>query len=172
MRVRMPNGFRRDHQLDVSQAALRGAAAGLIGGGTVLLLSWLVRRGVVASEDTIDDEWERMIRKVARRAGLRLSARQIRVARVTAQLTYSTMVGAIYGVARTRRALPTVVRAALNSGLAHAATLPVIAELSPKRGRPRRRRRKPSPKGLSLPVGSAALYGMTTSAAFSALQRA
>lgn len=170
MRARMPNSFRRSDELDVSEAALRGAAAGLVGGATVLLLSWLIRRGVVSSDDTLDDEWERLIRNVARRAHLELSARQLRLARMTAQLTYSALVGAAYGVARSRRTLPGPLRAALNSGLVHAASVPVVSGLTPARG-PKRKRRKASAKGISIPVGSAALYGLTTSAAFSAFQR-
>ncbi|HJU89291.1 MAG TPA: hypothetical protein VJ672_07865 [Gemmatimonadaceae bacterium] len=163
---------REQNELDVSQAAFRGAAAGLIGGAAVLLLSMLVRRGVLATEDTTDDEWARLIRTAGRKAGLKLSARQVRAARMTAQLTYSAMVGAAYGIARTRRHLPGPLRAALNSGLVHAASLPVVADLRPKRRTPARKRRRREPKGLAIPVGSAALYGLTTSAAFTALQRA
>lgn len=172
MRVRMPIERETD-ELGLSQAALRGAAAGLIGGAAVLLLSTLVRRGVLATEDTTDDEWARLIRAAARKAGVTLSARQLRVARMTAQLTYSAMVGAAYGVARTRRQLPGPLRAALNSGLVHAASLPVVADLGPKRRkRPGRKRRTRAARGLAIPVGSAALYGLTTSAAFTALEHA
>jgi hypothetical protein len=176
MRASMPSRFGHDDELGVRQAALRGAAAGVVGGTAVLLLSWLIHRGFVSAEDTLDEEWERVIRKVARRGHIELSARQLRLARMTAQLTYAALVGAAYGVARTRRALPTPLRAMLNSGLVHAASVPVITGLAPKGGRrrkgqPKRKRSKAAAKGLSLPVGSAALYGLTTSAAFTAFQR-
>jgi hypothetical protein len=153
--------------LALTQAALRGAAAGLLGGAAVLALSWLVQRGVVSTDDTVDDEWERLIRNAARTAGISLTASQGRVARVAAQLTYSALLGAIYGVTRTRRAFPVALRAVLNSGLVHAASVPAVAQAMSGR-MPRRKRRQ---KGLSLPLGTAALYGMTTSAAFSALER-
>jgi hypothetical protein len=135
----------------------------------VLALSWLVRRGVLATDDTVDEEWERLVRKAARGAGLKLSARQARFARSTAQLTYSVLIGAAYGVARSRRALPGPVRAALNSGLVHAASVPAVAQAASAH---RPKRRPGRQQGIAVPVGSAALYGIATSAAFSALERA
>jgi hypothetical protein len=172
MRTRLLARVRRDDELDVRQAAVRGATAGLAGGGAVLLLSWLARRGVVAVEETPDDEWERLVRNVARRAGVKLTARQLHFARVTAQLTYFTLLGAAYGMARNRGTLPGPLRAALNGGLVHAASLPMVAQATPTRRRPRRKQRSAANGRLAIPIGSAALFGLTTSAAFTALERA
>jgi hypothetical protein len=129
-----------------------------------------VHRGVLFTDDTVDDEWERLVRHAAKRAGLELDRRQTRVARIIAQLTYASLVGAGYGVAFTRRAFPRPIRSALNSGLVHAASIPAIARAAA--GRTPRTRRKSRKRGLTVPLGSAALYGLATSAAFRALSRA
>ncbi len=162
--------MRFESNLTLGEAALRGAAAGLAGGMAVLALSWLVQRGVLSTDDTVDAQWERLVKKAAQGAGLELSKGQARIARVTAQLTYSVLVGAAYGIARSRRSLPGALRAALNSGLVHAASVPMVAQTV--NGRQPKRRGRRGKRGVAVPLGSAALYGLTTSAAFSALERA
>lgn len=158
---------RYGRRVGVREAALRGAAAGLAGGASVLALSWLVRRGVLFVDDTVDEEWEQLARTVSARAGIDLDRRQARVAGMVAQLTYASLVGASYGVAITRRSFPKPIRTALSSGLVHAASIPAIVRAaSGSRPRKQRKRRR---RGLAIPLGSAALYGLTTSAAFRAL---
>lgn len=164
--MRMRGNGRR---FGTGDAALRGAVAGLAGGVSILALSWLVHRGVLFTDDTVDEEWERLIKHAAKRAGLALDRRQARVARVIAQLTYASLIGAGYGVAFTRRSFPQPLRSALNSALVHAASIPAIARASAGREPKKRSRRKR--RGLTIPLGSAALYGLTTSAAFRALMK-
>ncbi len=86
-----------------------------------------------------------------------------------AQLTYASLVGAGYGVAITRRSFPKPIRSALSSGLVHAASIPAIAR-AVAGGAPRKQKKRRK-RGLAIPLGSAALYGLTTSAAFRALSK-
>ena len=155
----------RTRRLSVGEAALRGAAAGLIGGAVIMAARRLDERRLLTGGAAADIDWERKISRTARTRGIRLSKRQRAVAGVGAHLAYSALLGAVLGVVGSRSTRLADVALGV---LTYAESVPRLGLLpeppTTRAGRPRRR------QGV-IPLRTDQLYGLATRAALRALTR-
>jgi hypothetical protein len=133
-------------RLTVLEAAMRGAASGLIGGAALLVASELEKRGLITPRESRGPRWDHRIRGVARKGGMRLSRRGVTAAEVGGYLAYSALLGALFGVARSRLPLTGAARSFLESGFVYAASVPISGAV-PHPGR----KRKPSARSMRRP---------------------
>ncbi|HJU64961.1 MAG TPA: hypothetical protein VJ596_04755 [Gemmatimonadaceae bacterium] len=156
---------RRD--MSLRKAASAGALAGLAGGLAMMVARKLEAKGLLGRDDSGEPEWDRFVRAEARRRNIRLS--QARVTRIATalHLLYSAALGSTYGVVRSRSRLPSAVQGMVMSGLVYLAMFPSWG-LMPRRGAARPPARQRARKAL-IPIGTHAVFGATTAAAFKAL---
>jgi hypothetical protein len=153
--------------MGLGRAAGTGAVAGLAGGLAMMVARKLEAKGLLGHDDSGEPEWDRLVRAEARRRNVRLS--QARVSRIATavHLAYSAALGAAYGVVRSRARLPAAMQGTLMSALVYFATFPSWG-LMPRRGAARPPARQRVRKAL-IPIGTHAVFGATTAAAFKAL---
>jgi hypothetical protein len=130
----------------VLEAAMRGAASGFIGGAALLAACKLEERGLISPRDSRGPEWDRRIRGVARKRGIRLSRRGVTLAEVGGYLVYSALLGALFGIAGSRLPLTGAARSLLESSFVYAASVPISGAVPQ-----RRRKRKVSPRSVRKP---------------------
>jgi hypothetical protein len=156
---------RRESALSPAGAAVRGAAAGLIGGLTLTALDRLLlpRLGEAGHRER---DWDEGVADTLARLGVHLSQRERTTAAIATGLAYSALLGAAYGVARWRwRSSPPTLRL-LDAILVYAVS---IVSPEPRRRARSLRRRKRS--GATRAVSSVAVFGRTTAAAYKAFAR-
>ena len=155
----------RKRQLTIGEAALRGAAAGLIGGAVVMAARRLDEKRLLTGGAAADIDWQRTISRTARQRGLRLSTRQRTVAGVGAHLAYSALLGAVLGVVGSRSTRLADVALEV---LSYAEAVPRLgfAPEPPVARRGLRRARR----GV-IPLRTDRLYGLATRAALRALTK-
>src|SRR4051812_33789690 len=107
---------RKPEDLSVLEAVMRGAASGLIGGAALLVAARLEHAGILTNREGRGPRWDKRIRGLGRKAGLRLPRRGVTVAEIGGYLAFSAFLGALFGVARRRLPLTTAARALLESG--------------------------------------------------------
>ena len=154
----------KTQDLSVLEAAVRGAASGLIGGAAVLIAKKLEDEGILAPRDSRGPRWDKRIRAAARGRGISLSHRGVTLTALGGYLAYSALLGAIYGVARSRLPLTAPAESLLESGFIYAASVP-ISGATPQR----KPRRKPSRRSLRrprLPVDPNDAFGLAAVRAF------
>jgi hypothetical protein len=156
-----------DDEVSLGRAAGAGAVAGLAGGLAMMLARKLEAKGLLGRDDSGDPEWDRFVRAEARRRNIRLSQARVRRIATAVHLAYSAALGAAYGVVRSRAALPAAMQGTLMSALVYFATFPSWG-LMPRRGAARPPTRQRARKAL-IPIGTHAVFGATTAAAFKAL---
>lgn len=137
---------RKAKDLSVLEAALRGAASGLVGGAALLLAARLEHAGILTNFEGRGPRWGKRIRAAGRKTGLRLSSREVTLAEIGGYLAYSAFLGALFGVARRRLPLTTAARALLESGFVYAASVPIRGAV-PQGGR----KRSPASRSLRKP---------------------
>lgn len=151
-------------------AMLKGALAGVVAGGAVLIARRLQDTNILEPERFRDDRWDRFIRRTARRLGLHLDASSATLAGAATYLTYSAALGALFGLARKRLPLSVSATAMLESALIFAASVPfsgVIRKRTPRQ----RRLPKRSWKRPQIPLAPARLFGTSATAAFDQLAK-
>lgn len=165
-----PGGdVRHGRRLDVGDAMLLGAAAGIAGGVAMILARPLEARGYLPPSRRDAPEWERLVRSVAARRKIRVSRRQVRLLGTVAQLVYSALIGAGYGAVRARARIPPALRGTVTGALAYAAgyprwgIVPRIGAARPALGR--------APRRALIPVGTHALFGLVVAEVFKLLAR-
>jgi hypothetical protein len=148
------------------QTALRGAAAGVVGGLMVTLAEReLVSR--IAGGTPHQSEWDDRAAHALRRVGLAVEGRGAIAAGVGSQLLYGGLLGAAYAVAHERAQESRAGRTLLDGAMTYAASLVFPDVPQPKRqGRRRALRRK-----LVQPVNPAAAFSRATAMALGALSR-
>ena len=159
---------RSEKQLTVGEAALRGAIAGALGGAAMLAAEALATRRVVSRDGVAPDEWGRVATAIGRRAGTRLTGRPKVAASVGLHIAYSALVGAVYGVARSRGELSGPAQSLLRSGLLYAG-FRAERGFMPRRGRARFARRG-AKQGI-LPLDAQDLFAMATTQAYKMMTR-
>jgi hypothetical protein len=137
---------RKARNSSVLEAALRGAASGLVGGAALLVAAKLEEQGILAHRGARGPRWNQRLRGVTRKSGVRLSERAVTVAEIGGYLAYSALLGALFGIARRRLPLTTAARSLLESGFVYAASVPITGAV-PQTGR----KRKPSSRSLRRP---------------------
>ena len=156
----------RRRELSVPEAALRGAAAGLMGGLAVLAADALAERRVLTSNGSMRAGWSRLARRAARRTGASLGERQQTIAGVAAHLLYSASLGALYGIVQSRLELSSELEAVVDAALLYVGALPARAQ---RRG-PAGRRAPRLRKGI-VPLHAHSVFPRAMSSAFRALAR-
>ena len=157
-----------EKQLSVGEAALRGALAGALGGAAMLAAEALASRRLISREGSAPDEWGRVAAAVGRRAGARVRGRSKTAASIGLHLAYSALVGAVYGVARSRGELSVPAQSLLKSGLLYAGFRAERGFL-PRRGRARLRSHG-AKQGI-LPLDAQDIFAMATSQVYRALAK-
>ena len=127
--------------------AALGAAAGLAGGIAMLVADQLEDRvGLRKGQSS----WVGTVREQARRRGRSLEGRRLHAVAAGANLAYAALLGAVYGMARSRLPRRAAARTALVTALGYAMHLP-------RRGEP------------GAPAELSPVFGLATAAAFDAL---
>ena len=153
--------------MSVGEAALKGALAGVAGGAAMMLARPLEAKGLLPASERSGPEWERIVRSEARRRRIHLTELQITLLGSAVHLSYSALIGAAYGVVRSRTRVPDAAQGLVTSALVYAANFPAVG-LVPRRGiapPPKKQR----PRKALTPVATHAVFGVTTAAAFRAL---
>jgi hypothetical protein len=147
-------------------AAVCGAAAGLIGGLTLVALDrFVVPR--LAGGSQRGRRWDDGVAHALARAGVHVRGRQRTVAGIATGLAYAALLGAGYGLARQRLRGTPAARGLLDAALVFGASM-----ISPEPPRRPRGLRRLSKGGVALRgVSSVAVFGQATAAAYQALSR-
>lgn len=131
--------------IDLREALLKGALAGLVGGSALILLRAIEERYLLSERGATASYWQRVVRRQARRLGIRLSPRGALATSAAMELAYAALVGAAYGTARTRKHMAPALQLLLDGALAAAVVLPtegvIPRQRSLKRGVKRRMKR-------------------------------
>jgi hypothetical protein len=159
--------MKKQRDMDVAQAALRGAMAGAVGGALMLAAEQLAEHRVFSRNGSAVATMGSVANSAARRTGQRLSKSQRSTAGVVLHLAFTTALGALYGAARSRSRLSKPAIGLLDSGLVYAASLTEREE----RSRSKRLRRKSQARKGRIPVSPHALFGLATVEAFELLAR-
>ncbi len=163
------------YRLTDGEAAIRGAIAGLAAGGVLLLADragdYLERRGVIPGYRTVAGEWDRLVKDAAKRSRRPMTKRQRAAAGIAAHLTYTTLVGAGYGIARNRMRRDARSELMLESVLMNALTA-VLRNAGPSTTRRRRGgARPPAVLGLLAAPLQQVIGGMSAPALFASATR-
>lgn len=157
----------RERRMDVGEAALKGAVAGLIG-GVVLKLLWQAEQTALLPEDRrVTSPTTRMVEQLAEKHGVQLSGVQTQAAAATAYGGNMALFGAVYGVVQSRLHPPDALHGLVLGGLVYAANFPRWGAL-PRAGI------VPPPQEQTLtealvPVAPHIGFGLATAAVFKAL---
>ncbi|MFN2566550.1 MAG: hypothetical protein ABR499_16250 [Gemmatimonadaceae bacterium] len=160
--------MRRRSRVETSPAAaaLCGAAAGLIGGLTLIALDRVVVPRLNGGSDN-GREWDDGVADTLARLGVRLTGRDRATAGIATGLAYAALLGAGYGLARQRLRGSPAARGLIDAALVYAASL-----LSPEPPRRSRRTRRLSARDAAMRrVSSVSVFGTATAAAYQALSR-
>lgn len=157
--------------MPASEAARAGALSGLIGGVAMLAARRLQEEGLLRRGETAEMGWDQLLEAESRRHHLRLTKRELWLAGVGVHIAYSMLVGAMYGVARSRRRIPAGAKGSLSSALAYAAHAPSRILRPPKRRQARSTQRKNQVKKELIPIGTQMIFGVTTGLVFKLLSR-
>jgi hypothetical protein len=155
--------------MSIGEAALKGALAGVAGGAAMTLVRPLQARGLLPASERSGPEWEKIVRSEARRRRIHLTKLQSALLGGAVHLSYSALIGATYGVVRSRARIPDAAQGLVTSALVYAANYPAWG-LMPRRGvasSPSKQR----PRKALIPVATHAVFGVTTAAAFKVLAR-
>ena len=151
----------------VLESAVRGAAAGLVGGTVLVAAHRVVLPRLPDRKRNGVDRWDKGVAAAADRVGWELSPRARTTIGVATQLTCSALLGALYAVAKEQlepsRAADDLIRA----GMVFTASL-IAPELEPRKRRPRGVRRKVQHKALRS-VTAPSMFGRATTLALRAL---
>lgn len=157
----------RDRKMDVGEAALKGAVAGLIG-GVVMKLLWQAEQTALVPEDRrVSSPTTRMVEQLAERRELQISGTQARAAAATVYGGNMALFGAVYGVVQSRIHPPDALHGLLLGGLVYAANFPSWGAL-PRAGIVPPPGEQPLAEAL-IPVAPHLGFGLTTAAVFKAL---
>jgi hypothetical protein len=157
---------RRRRKPRLIQTALRGAAAGVVGGLAVTLAEReLINR--VDGGTPHRAGWDDSLQHQLKRAGIHVGGRGAIAAGVISQLAYSGALGAAYAVLSERATESRAGRALLDGALIYAASF-----VFPDQPKPRRRgRRLPLRRTLVERVNTAAAFSRATTMALGVMSR-
>lgn len=152
---------------DLARAALRGAAAGVLGGLAMRAMMEVEERALLPEAQRTTPPPEKVVEKAERKAGTELSPGQERVAAMGVHLGYGALWGAVHGVGSELLDVPPLLHGLLLGGLVYWTGMGPSGFLT-KMGV------APSPmlqpiEQAAIPVGAHVAYGLATAAAYEAL---
>lgn len=154
-------------RLDVGEAALKGALAGLVGALAITAVTKAETKALLPEGEDPKPPPQKFVETVAEEQGVELSEAQSKAAGTAVHLGHSALWGALYGVVQSRIHAPTTLHGLLLGGLVYNAQFPAWG-LLPKMGvLP-----PPSMQSIekaSVAVGAHIAFGLATAAAFDAL---
>lgn len=146
----------------VTEAAIKGAIAGVIGGSALMLMEQLEHAMLLPRGDTTGTMGQEAVESVTKSHGVELSKRQSQIVGAAGQLVYCALLGAISGIAKRKSTRPAVVEGLATAGLAYAGSmspgglLPKLGVTAPPEGH--------SMEEAAVPVVSYLAFGLTTAA--------
>ncbi len=155
----------------VAELALRGAAAGLVGGLAMVAAERLVLPRLPDRRAPRILPWEARVGRTARRMGVRLPPSRRAAVAISTQLAAAALLGAGYYVARERMEPSRAGRQLLEAGLTFGISLlaPELPRKPERRGRGLRVER--ARRRLLAPITPPAVFGRTATLALRALAR-
>jgi uncharacterized membrane protein YagU involved in acid resistance len=160
-------GRRTEPDLDVAEAMLKGALAGLTGGAAMMMAMKAQNRALLPEEERLAPPPKQLVETVAERQGVSLSDRQATAAGMGVHMGYSALWGAVYGVVQSRLHPPDLLHGLLLGGLVYAANFPELG-LLPRLGVLPPPSEQPLEKA-AIPVTAHLVFGLATSRAFGAM---
>ena len=155
-----------EQSISVTEAALKGAVAGVIGGIALIAMEQLEHVVLLPRGDTTGTMGEQAVEAVAKSRDVELSKPVSQIAGAAGQLAYCALLGAIAGVAKRRVGAPSLVDGLATAGLAYAGSmsagglLPKLGVTAPPTGH--------SMEETAVPVGAYLAFGLTTAAVLDA----
>ena len=160
-------GHQARHHAGVSETALKGALAGMIGGAAMMMTMKMEQKALLPEGQTMEPPPKKLVETLAEKADVELEDRQAQMAGMGVHMVHSAMWGALYGVVQDRMHPPSALHGLLLGGLVYAANfpsfglLPKLGVLPPPSQQPLRE--------AAIPAGAHVVYGLATAAAFEAL---
>lgn len=151
-----------NESISVTEAALKGAVAGVIGGAALMLFEQIEHVMLLPRGDTTGTMGQQAVEAVAKSRGVELSKPASQIAGAAGQLAYCALLGAISGIAKRKSTRPAVVEGLATAGLAYAGSmspgglLPKLGVTAPPMGH--------SMEETAVPVVSYLAFGLTTAA--------
>jgi hypothetical protein len=149
------------------EAALRGAAAGVLGGAVMMMTMKAGARALLPEGEDREPPPKKLVETLARSSGVELSDVQATAAGMGVHLGYSALWGAVYGAVQSRLHPPDALHGLLLGGLMYATSFPSFG-LLPRLGVLPPPTQQPLEKA-ALPLGAHLVFGVATSTAFRAL---
>lgn len=153
----------------LGDAMLRGALAGAIGAAAMMVARKLEAKALLPPGNLDEPVPEKVVDTLAGKAGVELSHTESVAAGMGVHLAFSALVGALYGAAESRVDVNPVVGGLALGGAIFAMTYPSWG-LLPQIGA-----QEPifqsSIEKTAVPIGTHAVFGLTTALAFDALER-
>ena len=154
-------------QMDIGEAALKGALASLIG-GVVMKALWQAEQTALLPEgQRVTSPTTTLVQNVAAEQNVQLSETQTKAAAAAFYGGNMALFGAIYGVVQSRLHPPSALHGLLLGGLVYAANFPSFGVL-PKAGIIPPPQQQTTTEAL-IPVAPHVAFGLTTAAVFKAL---
>jgi hypothetical protein len=159
---------RKKHHPSVLESAARGAVAGLVGGGALVLAHRSILPRLPDRRRPRVHAWDKRMASLADRAGWHLSRRTRTAASITTQLAASMVLGAAYTLVVEQLEPPRHAEQVLDSMLVYAASLlaPELERTKQPRGRMRRLERKALER-----LNAPGIFGKATTLTAKALAR-
>lgn len=151
----------------VPKSALKGAAAGLVGGMAMMMAMKLEQRALLPEEQRTDPPPKRLVEALAREQAVPVTATQARAVGRGVHMGYSALWGALFGVVQDRVHPPEILHGLLLGGLVYAANfpewgmLPRLGVLPPPS--------EQEPEQEVVPAVAHVVFGLATAKAFQAL---
>jgi hypothetical protein len=155
-----------DNSMSMTEAAIKGAIAGVIGGAALMLMEQLEHVLLLPRGDTTGTMGQQAVDAVAKSRGVELSKPASQIAGAAGQLAYCALLGAISGIAKRSSTRPAVVEGLATAGLAYAGSmsagglLPKLGATAPPTGH--------SMEEAAVPVAAYLAFGLTTAAVLDA----
>ncbi|HXT17639.1 MAG TPA: hypothetical protein VN706_18515 [Gemmatimonadaceae bacterium] len=150
------------------ESAARGAIAGLVGGGALVLAHRSVLPRLPDRKKPRVDPWDKQVASLAGRVGWAMTPRSRMATGVAAQIAASVILGAAYTLIVEQLEPPKHAEQLLDAGLVFAASL-IAPELERTR-KPRGRRRQLQRKALER-INGPKVFGKATTVTLKALAR-
>lgn len=151
----------------IAESAVKGAAAGLIGGMAMMMAMKMEQKALLPEQERMDPPPKRLAETVAEMQGVQISETHAMAAGMSVHMGYSALWGAIYGVVQDRLHPPDLLHGLALGGLVYAADfkewglLPKIGVLPPPSAQ--------EPVQAAIPVMAHVVFGLATAEMFEAL---
>ncbi|HET7321216.1 MAG TPA: hypothetical protein VFI96_01895 [Longimicrobiaceae bacterium] len=153
-----------NHDRSLATAALKGAAAGVLGGMAMMAAMMMEEKALLPEGSNAKPPPMKVVAKGADVAGVQLSDSELKAAGMTAHLGYSALWGALLGVSREELPLSPGLQGLLLAAVAYGVDFPSFG-LLPQLGIERPPSQQSMEKAAIAPPAHL-LFGLTTAAAY------